>query len=84
MKIEGVKTIWTNEAKFKISNPIDLVITSNEKAVIIEKQANSFEQLNLLYSVGYLTILTQIGCYVPVKNFTTDLYQTILSKIKLN
>ena len=37
MKIEGLKTIWTNEARFKISNPIDLHITTSEKAVIIEK-----------------------------------------------
>ena len=62
---------------------MDISIKKDEKAVIVQKQANSFNQLNLLYSIGYLTILTQIGCYVPAVKFTTDLYQTVLSKINL-
>lgn len=55
-----------------------------EKAVyIFEKTSNSFEQLNILYSIGYLTILTQIGCFVPASNFVTDIYCTLMSKINL-
>ena len=82
--VEGLKTVWTNEYKFKISNPIDLAIDQGKKVVVIEKKANSYEQLNLLYSIGYLTMLTQIGCYVPASRFSTNLFSTLLSKINLN
>lgn len=84
MKVQELKTIWTYEAKSRLSNPIDLDIPSEKKAIVFQKQSNSFEQLNLLYSIGYLTILTQIGCFVPALHFTTDLYQTVLSKINIS
>lgn len=83
LDVEELKTIWTNEAKFKLSSPISFKIGTHKKTAVILKQPNSFDQLNLLYSIGYLTILAQIGCFVPAAKFSTDLYQTILSKINI-
>lgn len=49
--------------------------------VMFEKEANSVKQLNILYSIGYLVILSQIGCFVPAKYFATDIYDTLISKM---
>jgi len=82
--IEGLKTIWTKESKFKISNEINLNVKHENKVVIFQKTPNSFDQLNLLYSIGYLTILTQIGCYVPATNLVTSIFNILMSKIHLS
>ena len=43
---------------------------------------NSFNQVNLLLSVGYIVILAQIGCFVPAASFQTQIFNTLISKFK--
>lgn len=78
-----MRTIWTEESKFKVSNEVNIHLKTDKKILIYEKQYNSYDQLNILYSIGYMTILTQIGCFVPAAHFSTDIYHTLLSKITL-
>ncbi|CAM6031489.1 unnamed protein product [Sphagnum compactum] len=42
MLIEGLKTIWTKESKFRISDEINLNVRENKKIVIFQKTPNSF------------------------------------------
>lgn len=65
MKIEEMKSIWTMEKFQEKSTPISITIERDHKALIFLKDVNSFDQNNLLLSIGYMTILGQIGCYVP-------------------
>ena len=37
----------------------------------------------MLYSVGFLTILSQIGCLVPAHNYESILFDTLISKINV-
>lgn len=40
--VEGLKTIWTKENKFKISDETNLKIKDSKKIVIFQKTPNSF------------------------------------------
>lgn len=41
-KVEGLKTVWTNESKYRISNDVRLELDSKKKILVIQKDANSF------------------------------------------
>jgi DNA mismatch repair ATPase MutS len=84
VEVEGLKTVWTKESKFRISEGANLRVGLGNKVLIFQKTPNSFDQLNLLYSMGYLTILAQIGCFVPASKLVTGLFTTLMSKIHLS
>jgi hypothetical protein len=83
LQIKKMKTIWTNEKFYKISDEMDLNVSNNKNIIVIGKETNSFNQINLLYSIAYMTILSHIGCFVPAQEFITDLYDTLISKINV-
>ena len=82
-KVEGLRTLWTHERKFKLSEDISMEVGGGKQLVVMQKNPNSFNQNNLLYSIGYLSILTQIGCYVPAKALEIEVFSTLLSKINV-
>lgn len=65
LKIEKLRTVWTMEKLQKLSNHVSLSLDEGVSSLVILKELNSFDQINILYSIGYLTILSQIGCLVP-------------------
>jgi hypothetical protein len=42
MLVEGLKTIWTKESKFRISDEINFKVKETKKIVIFQKAPNSF------------------------------------------
>lgn len=67
----------------RLSSDITLSLQKGVSALAIHKELNSFDQLNILYSIGFLTILAQIGCLVPAELYCTYIYDTLISKMEV-
>lgn len=68
LRVDQLRTVWTHENNMKVSEEINIDAISNKAMMISEKTTNAYQEISTLFAVGYTTILTQIGCFVPAKN----------------
>jgi hypothetical protein len=75
-----MKAVWVMEKYHKISKEVSISFNPSKKGIVYKKELNCYEQLGTLFSIGYLVILSQVGCLVPAHNFTLKPFDILVSK----